>query len=75
MGTLIKVGDVLYGFCNGAFGRDDYDTKICVKSNQYYSIFVYKRDPQRAVVLNYKDYPWITENDINNWKDKKNETN
>ena len=24
----IKVGDKLYGFCNGYFGRDSYETKV-----------------------------------------------
>lgn len=23
----LKIGDVLHGFCNGYFGRDDYDCK------------------------------------------------
>jgi len=23
----LRVGDMLYGFCGGAFGRDDYDDK------------------------------------------------
>lgn len=23
----LRVGDVLYGYCGGAFGRDDYDDK------------------------------------------------
>ena len=26
----MNVGKIIYGFCNGYFGRDDYDTKIIV---------------------------------------------
>lgn len=25
-----NIGKVIYGFCNGFFGRDDYETKIIV---------------------------------------------
>lgn len=25
-----NIGKTIYGFCNGYFGRDDYDTKIIV---------------------------------------------
>ena len=25
-----NIGKMIYGFCNGYFGRDDYDTKIIV---------------------------------------------
>lgn len=27
---MSNVGKIIYGFCNGYFGRDDYETKIIV---------------------------------------------
>ena len=39
MNKFFDVGDLIYGFCNGFFGRDDYDDKICVFVNQYYAVF------------------------------------
>lgn len=29
-GGIMNIGKVIYGFCNGFFGRDDYETKIIV---------------------------------------------
>ncbi len=41
MHKLFNVGDKIYGFCNGYFGRDDYDTKICVFVTPKYAVFQY----------------------------------
>lgn len=41
MKDLFSVGDIIYGFCNGAFGRDDYDTKICILTNDKFAVFQY----------------------------------
>lgn len=34
-----EVGDRIYGYCNGFFGRDCYTNKICVMVNDRYAIF------------------------------------
>lgn len=69
MSKLINVGDTIYGFCNGAFGRDDYDTKICVMSKTKYAVFQYIDGDMKgkATVLNDPEERW-EEEDIENWK-------
>lgn len=47
---FFKPGDTIYGFCNGFFGRDDYDTKICVAVRPKYAVF--ERESGFATVLN-----------------------
>ena len=39
MYQFFNVGDKIYGFCNGFFGRDDYDTKMCVMVTPKYAVF------------------------------------
>lgn len=41
MNKLFNVGDIIYGFCNGHFGRDDYDEKLCIMVTKKYAIFQY----------------------------------
>ena len=48
---IFKVGDVIGGYCNGYFGRDDYDTKSCVMVTLNYAVFEYSDGT--ATVLNY----------------------
>lgn len=69
MTKLFNIGDKITGFCNGFFGRDDYDSKICVMVSDKYAIFQYIDGEWEgyATVLNYKDG---LENCINEWKDK-----
>jgi hypothetical protein len=54
MEKLFRIGDIIDGFCNGYFGRDDYEKKICVIVNEKYAIFEYLDGNQQgmAVVLN-----------------------
>ena len=47
---LFKPGDAIYGFCNGYFGRDDYETKTCVAVRPKYALFEY--EDGTAAVLN-----------------------
>jgi len=37
-----KKGDIIYGFCNGYFGRDDYETKIVEEVTEDYVVFRYE---------------------------------
>ena len=55
-----SVGDEIYGYCNGAFGRDDYDHKVCVMVTPEYAVFEYIKDSLytglkagNATILNY----------------------
>lgn len=41
MHQFFNVGDTIQGFCNGAFGRDDHDSKICILVNANYAVFQY----------------------------------
>ena len=44
MHELFKIGDVIHGYCNGFFGRDDYQSKICVMVTSQYAVFEYLED-------------------------------
>jgi hypothetical protein len=50
---LFKPGDVIYGYCNGRFGGDDYKTKTCVAVRPQYAVFEY--EDGSAAVLNLRD--------------------
>lgn len=64
MGQLFSCGDMLYGYCNGFFGRDDYHTKECVMVCDKYAVFEYEEDGT-ATVLNFdKRFVALVEN----WK-------
>ena len=41
MNETVKVGDRISGYCNGYFGRDDYESKICVMVTNRYAVFEY----------------------------------
>ena len=41
MNRFFEVGDLIYGFCYGFFGRDDYYDKICVFVTEKYAVFEY----------------------------------
>ena len=61
-----EVGDRIYGFCNGFFGRDDYENKICVYVTKTYAVFEYEDDRKKATVLNY-----VSESEcVKRWNDK-----
>jgi len=71
MKRFLNVGDTIYGFCNGYFGRDDYDTKLCIMVTNKYAIFQYidGEFEGNAVVLNNPDRldrrtvdEWLCEN-------------
>lgn len=51
MDKYFSIGDKISGYCNGYFGRDDYDDKTCVLVTAKYAVFEYAND--YAVVLNY----------------------
>ena len=45
---MSNIGKVIYGFCNGYFGRDDYDTKMIVYETQ-----------KSIVCINISDEKWF----------------
>ena len=69
MYELFKEGDRLYGYCNGAFGRNDYEDKVCTLVRPFYALFEY--DDGRAVVLNIEECNGLTEQAIKKWKEQK----
>ena len=68
MRELFSCGDTLYGFCNGYFGRDDYDTKICVMVTNKYAVFQYLDGEfeENATVLNFKEE--LDKEFVDKWK-------
>lgn len=63
---LFKPGDVIYGYCNGFFGRDDYEEKVCVFVMPKYAVFQY--EDGGGTVLNYDER---FANSVSDWKDNK----
>ena len=57
MTNIFEVGDEIGGYCNGAFGRDDYENKVCVMVAPMYAVFEYETG--NAAVLNYLE--WLSE--------------
>lgn len=65
---IFSVGDEIFGFCNGFFGRDDYADKICVLVSSKYAVFEY--EDNTATILHFeKDIvDFVTQ-----WKNKSNQ--
>lgn len=68
MHDLFKIGDEIYGYCDGWFGREDYKDKKCVYITKHYAIFEY--DDGSATILNYGDQLELYYSA--EWKDPKN---
>ena len=69
---LFKEGDIIYGYCNGAFGRDDYEDKVCVKVTPHYAVFEYlDADINGATVINFgESFVRIYGESIEEWKEE-----
>ncbi len=56
---IFTAGDQISGFCNGYFGRDDYEDKVCIMVTPRYAVFEYNDSDSEmngfAVVLNYSE--------------------
>lgn len=56
---LFKVGDIIFGYCSGYFGRDGYDNKVCVMVTPRYAVFENMTgelfEKGDAVTLNYTE--------------------
>lgn len=71
---LFNPGDTIYGYCNGYFGRDDYDDKVCVMVTPKYAVF--QNAEGEGSVLRYSNelFNTINNNDrSNNWNNEANE--
>jgi len=68
MKRYFTVGDTIYGFCNGYFGRDDYDTKLCLMVTDNYAVFQYTDGEfeGNATVLNNPNS--LDDATVNAWK-------
>jgi len=57
MKELFSVGDTITNYCNGFFGRDDYDDKLCIMVTDNYAVFQYTDGEMegKATVLNWDD--------------------
>jgi len=67
MTTHFYVGQKISNFCNGFFGRDDYEPKTCVLVTPMFAVFVY--DDGSATVLNASENleQLITKHGFENW--------
>lgn len=67
---LFSVGDTIYDYCNGYFGRDDYDTKICVMVAPKYAVFQYLDGEfeGKATVLNIEES--LNKETVDKWKNE-----
>lgn len=53
MMKIFKVGDEISGYCNGYFGRDDYEDKVCILVTPKYAIFEHV-ESGTAAALHYE---------------------
>lgn len=63
---LFQPGDKIFGYCNGCFGRDDYEDKTVIAVRPKYVLFEY--DNGCATVLNAGDSRNITPEMVAKWK-------
>lgn len=68
MEELFKVGDVIEGFCNGYFGRNDYNEKVCVMVSRKYAVFQYVEGDEKGygTILNLSE--GLTKETVEKWK-------
>ncbi len=66
--SLFSIGDKISGYCNGYFGRDDYDTKLCILVSDRYAVFQYLDGEfeGNATVLNNSNR--LDEETVAEWK-------
>ena len=65
---IFSVGDEIFGFCNGFFGRDDYANKVCVFVSLKYAVFEY--EDNTATILHFEE---DIADFVTPWKDKPNQ--
>jgi len=61
---VFKVGDEIFGYCNGFFGRDDYDDKTCVVVTPKYAVF--ENDNGEGTLLTYSEA--LAQDLVEEWK-------
>lgn len=49
----MNIGITLYGFCNGFFGRDDYETKVIVYETPTSICCIYESQPDVLTCANF----------------------
>lgn len=65
MYQYFKEGDVIKGFCNGFFGREFYNTKVCILVRKEFAVF--EHSDGSASVLNMHDGD-LTKEMVEEWK-------
>jgi hypothetical protein len=61
---IFTAGDKIYGYCQGYFGRDDYDNKVCVVCTPKYAIFESVETGFASVINYYESF----DADVDEWK-------
>ena len=64
LNKIFEAGDVISGYCNGFFGRDDYSEKTCVLVTKKYAVFEYENG--NAVILNADQH--FSKENVKEWK-------
>ena len=62
---LFNLGERINGYCNGWFGRDDYETKTVISIQPKYVLFMY--DDGQAAVLNIDECKNLARRNVESW--------
>lgn len=73
MQSFFSVGDVIRGFCNGFFGRDDYEEKVCILCTTNYAVFQYLTGSEKGFATILNDPKRLNMEMVNLWKQGENE--
>ena len=68
---MSNICKTIYGFCNGFFGRDDYETKIIIYETPISICCIYQNKPDILTVANF-DTPEEKQEYINEWSKPNN---
>jgi hypothetical protein len=63
MEKVVAVGDILYGYCNGFFGRDSYDDKIIMALGEDW-VVARELNSRRPVFATFADWDSLNMQDM-----------
>lgn len=67
---FFKIGDEIENYCNGYFGRDDYEWKVCVDVKAKYAIFEYKDRTSSVLNISESLIDTLETCGFENWKEE-----
>lgn len=79
MTDKFSVGDRIGDYCNGFFGRDDYEDKTCILVTYNYAVFVHDTEGTATVLNRVYCYDSLPEGKFSpedkNWKNWRHSDN